>query len=60
MNGEDKIQRLFQSELTVINIGPRLFGEALERQNVEVLYVDWKPIAGGDRHMQDLLDELGF
>ena len=60
MSGEKKIQQLFRSELVVVNIGPRLFGEALEKQNVEVVYVDWKPVAGGDRHMQELLDELGF
>lgn len=60
MNDKDKIQELFRSELTVINIGPRLFGESLERQNVEVVYVDWKPVAGGDRHMQELLDAFGF
>lgn len=58
MNTE-KIQKLFHSELVAVNVGPRLFGEALEKQNVEVLYVDWKPAAGGDRHMQDILAQLG-
>lgn len=60
MSDKDKIQQLFQSELTVVNVGPRLFGESLEKQNVEVVYVDWKPLAGGDKRMQQLLDELGF
>ena len=52
MTNTDKIQAL--------NIGPRLFGEALEKQNVEVVQVDWRPIAGGDKQMQDLLSVLGM
>ncbi len=60
MNGmTDKIQELFQSELVVINIGSRVFANALEKQNVEVVQVDWKPVAGGDKEMQDLLSLLG-
>ena len=55
-----KIQALFDSELVAVNIGPRLFGEALEKQDVEVVQVDWQPVAGGDKEMQDLLDILGF
>ena len=60
MTNTDQIQALFDSQLVVVNIGPRLFGEALEKQNVEVLQVDWRPVAGGDKQMQDLLAELGM
>ena len=49
MTNTDKIQALFDSQLVAVNIGPRLFGEALEKQNVEVVQVDWRPIAGGDQ-----------
>ncbi|MGI6004201.1 MAG: fdrA domain protein [Christensenellales bacterium] len=59
MKSTDKIQKLFESQLVVVNIGPRLFGEALEKQNVEVVQVDWKPVAGGDKQMQDILKSLG-
>jgi len=55
-----KILSLFRSPLKVINVGPALFGEALEKQGVEVAQVDWKPLAGGDREMQDILAELGI
>lgn len=55
-----KIQELFESELVAVNIGPRLFGEALEKQGVEVIQVDWRPIAGGDKEMQDILAILGM
>jgi FdrA protein len=56
---EDKIQSLFQSELVVINVGPKLFTEALELQDVETVQVDWKPIAGGDKEIEDILSILG-
>ena len=54
-----KIQELFVSPLVVINVGTRLFSEALERQGIEVIQVDWKPIAGGDKELQDILALLG-
>ena len=55
----EKIMKLFQSELVVVNVGPRLFAEALEKQNYKTVQVDWKPIAGGDREMQAILEGLG-
>ena len=59
-----KIENLFASQLVAVNIGPRLFGEALEKQGVEVVQVDWKPAAGGELmvnlgEMQDILSALG-
>ncbi len=55
----EKILNLFQSELVVVNVGPRLFATALEKQNYKTVQVDWKPIAGGDKEMQDILALLG-
>ncbi len=60
MADTSKIQQLFESELVAINIGPRLFGEELEKQGVEVIQVDWRPVAGGDKEMQDILSVLGI
>ncbi len=56
----DAIQKLFRSRLVVINVGPKVFAEALEKQGVEVVQVDWKPLAGGDKEMQDILSLLGI
>jgi FdrA protein len=56
---KDKIQELFDSRLVVVNVGPKLFKEALEKQDTEVIQVNWKPAAGGDKQMQDILDLLG-
>ena len=60
MMNTNQDQKLFDSDLVVLNVGPRLFGEALEKQNVEVVQVDWRPVAGGDKQMQDLLSKLGI
>ena len=53
------IKKLFDSPLVCVNVGPALMGQALEKQGVEVVQVDWKPTAGGDKKMQSLLDLLG-
>lgn len=55
----EKIQKLFQSQLVVINVGTRRFGDAVAKQDTEVVQVDWKPMAGGDKEMQDILSILG-
>lgn len=55
----EKIMSLFRSELVVVNVGPKLFATALEQQNYKTVQVDWKPIAGGDREMQEILEVLG-
>lgn len=59
MADTSRIQQLFDSELVVVNVGPELFADALREQGVEVLQVDWRPTAGGNKKMQELLDLLG-
>ena len=57
MTEENKLNQLFQEKkLTVINIGLRVFADAVSRQqNVEVVQVNWRPLAGSDKEMQDIL-----
>jgi hypothetical protein len=49
---------LLHQPLIVINVGLKDFAENMERQDVEVIQVDWSPPAGGDQELIDLLDEL--
>ncbi len=49
---------IFTQPLVVINLGLDSFAENLESQGVEVVRVDWKPPAGGDQEMIDILDQL--
>ncbi|MDO4414714.1 MAG: hypothetical protein Q4C20_06505 [Erysipelotrichaceae bacterium] len=59
MSDVSKILNLFRTELIVVNVGPRSFAEVLEKQGYEAVQVDWKPAAGGDKKMQELLEYLG-
>lgn len=52
------IDELLTGSIVVINVGLPGFAENLEEQEIEVVHVDWKPPAGGDQEMIDLLDEL--
>lgn len=54
---DDRTQ-LFETRIVAINIGVREFGQALEGQGVQVVYVEWSPPAGGDQELIDLLDQL--
>ncbi|MDF2510336.1 MAG: hypothetical protein K0S04_202 [Herbinix sp.] len=56
---QNKIDELFKSELVVVNIGPKMFGDAVRKQGAEVIQVDWKPLAGGDKEMIAILEALG-
>ena len=55
---QTKIDELLHTPLVVINLGLRKFAESLEEQEIEVVQVDWVPPAGGDKDVQDLLDQL--
>jgi hypothetical protein len=52
------IASLFGARLKVINVGLALFAESLREQETEVLQVDWRPPAGGDGELIELLDKL--
>ncbi len=51
-------EKLFNKELKVINIGIKMFADDLERQDVDVIHVDWQPPAGGDLDVLKLLEKL--
>jgi len=49
---------LLGKTLKVINLGVGTFADDLKAQKADVLTVDWKPPAGGDVEVMDLLDKL--
>ncbi len=55
---QTKIEELLNKPIVVINLGLQKFAKSLEDQKVELVQVDWVPSAGGDKDMQDLLDQL--
>ena len=52
-------ETLLGQPLKVINVGLDGFAEELERQGVAVVRLDWRPPAGGDPKLADLLSKLG-
>ncbi|MGD8555169.1 MAG: hypothetical protein PVJ32_07015 [Anaerolineales bacterium] len=55
---KSKTQELLDNGPVVVNIGIVEFAESLEEQGAEVVHVDWKPPAGGDEELAELLDKL--
>lgn len=62
MNSEDKqdpLMQLLTQPPVVINVGLESFASDLESQQVSVIQLDWRPPAGGDAELADLLSRLG-
>jgi hypothetical protein len=53
-----KINELFRKELKVINMGLDSFADTLRKEQVQVLQMDWKPRAGGNKRLISLLEKL--
>ncbi len=49
----------FKAPLRVINVGLEQFAEELKQLDVSVIHVDWRPPAGGNKKLADLLAKLG-
>jgi hypothetical protein len=49
---------LFRSELKAVNLGLESFADTLRDLDVPVVQVDWRPPAGGDTRMIEVLDKL--
>lgn len=53
-----KISDLFGKEIKVINLGLESFAEDLEKRQIPVIQMDWRPPAGGDKELISLLKIL--
>jgi len=56
--GPRPAHRLFNGELRVVNVGLRLFADALRSAGVSVTDIDWRPPAGGDPEQIERIDRL--
>ena len=52
---DQRIQQLFASQLAVANVGVDVFCDAVRAQRVPAVQVDWRPPAGGDVRLAQLL-----
>ena len=56
---QKKLVRAFKRKYGVRTVNSAALCEALEKQGYTALQVDWKPAAGGDKQMQEMLQYLG-
>lgn len=54
----EKQAKLFETDLQVINIGLDRFNEAVKDQGRNSVQVDWRPPAGGNQRLQEILEKL--
>jgi FdrA protein len=52
------IAKLLSQQPRVINIGLQEFADALVEHGTQMVQYDWSPVAGGDKHLQRLIDAL--
>lgn len=53
-----KLNELFKKELHIVNFGIESFYHELKSQQVPVIQIDWKPVAGGNKKLASMLDLL--
>jgi len=56
---QSPIMQLLERKPVVINVGLEGFADELDSQDVTVVHLDWRPPAGGDAELADLLSRLG-
>ena len=54
-----KTQQLLNTPIRVINIGLQFFARDLKERGVRVVHVAWRPPAGADSKLANLLSKLG-
>ena len=54
----NQMNKLFTSELKIVNLGIESFYHDLSKQKQQVIHVKWKPVAGGNKRMAELLKLL--
>jgi hypothetical protein len=52
------LRLLSETELQVINLGLARFAETFEQQGLTYIQVDWRPPAGGDHSLAEMLAAL--
>ncbi len=51
-------KQIIGKKLNVINVGISIFSDALKKQNVKVVQVNWRPPVVKDKKIESLLKKL--
>jgi FdrA protein len=52
------VPKIFDQPLKVVNLGLSMFADSLRANSIEVVHVDWRPPAGGDARLANILAAL--
>lgn len=58
MENIEKITKLFDSDLSIVNVGLEGFHDSVEEQGIESIQLDWRPPAGGNPKLIEILEKL--
>lgn len=58
MENIGKITKLFASDLSIVNVGLEGFHDSVEEQGIESTQLDWRPPAGGNPKLIEILEKL--
>ena len=50
---------LLEQTPVIVNVGLEGFSTEMQARDVKVVHIDWRPPAGGDPELADLLSRLG-
>ena len=53
-----KVSQLFKNTVKIVNVGLETFYDAGKDQDIETIHVEWKPPAGGNTKLLDILEKL--
>ncbi len=54
----EKNQLFDKSKLKVINLGLEVLGDAVNLQDAQSVHVDWRPPAGGNLRLTEIIERL--
>lgn len=52
------VPRILEEPLKVVNLGLSMFADNLRDEGIDVVHVDWRPPAGGDARLANILVAL--
>lgn len=55
---KNQLNQLFSSTLVMANVGLEVFYQAAQDQNIPSIHVEWKPAAGGNPRLMEILEKL--
>ncbi len=55
---KSRLNELFEKELIIVSLGVDTFYQDMKKQGFSTIHVDWKPVAGGNEKLANMLSLL--